>query len=62
MKSEEEMIVAINQYGDLVQKICCLHKKQKSDIDDIFQTVFLKYAQAGTFHDSEHEKAWIIGV
>lgn len=62
MKSEEEMIATINQYGDLVQKICCLHKKQKSDIDDIFQTVFLKYAQAGTFHDSEHEKAWIIRV
>ena len=43
MKSEEEMIYAINRYSNIVQKICCLHRKQKSDIDDIFQTVFLKY-------------------
>ena len=52
MKSEEEMIYAINR----------LHRKQKSDIDDIFQTVFLKYAQVKEFHDQEHEKAWIIKV
>ena len=62
MKSEEEMTYAIHQYGDLVQKICCLHKKQKSDIDYIFQTVFLKYAQAKDFNDREHEKAWIVKV
>ncbi len=62
MKSEKEITLAIEHYGDLIQKICCLHLKQQSDIDDVFQTVFLKYAQSEPFHDAEHEKAWLLKV
>lgn len=62
MKDEIEIQNAITQYADMVQRICFLHKLQPSDVDDIFQNVFLKYAQSASFQDSEHEKAWILRV
>ena len=63
MRSEWETDRAIDQYADTVRKICMLHLKNEADTEDIFQTVFLKYAMySGTFADSEHEKAWLIRV
>lgn len=62
MRSEEEMKQAIDQYGDMVQKICFIHMKQQCDVDDIFQTVFLRYAKGPLFESREHEKAWFIRV
>lgn len=63
MRSECEIDRAINQYADMVLKICMVHLKNKADTEDIFQNVFLKYATyKGTFDDSEHEKAWLIRV
>lgn len=62
MKSEEEIQNAIKCYADMIQKICVLHMKQRADAEDIFQNVFLKYAQSGDFRDQEHEKAWILRV
>lgn len=62
MRSEEEMISAIDKYADMVKKICFVHMKQDSDVDDIFQNVFLKYAKTTSFMSEEHEKAWLIRV
>lgn len=63
MRSEQEANRAIEQYSDIVRKICMLHLKSHSDTEDIFQTVFLKYVlYSGLFENSEHEKAWIIRV
>lgn len=62
MKSERELENAIEYYGDMVKKICYVHLKQDSDVDDIFQTVFLKYFHTSSFQDQEHEKAWLIRV
>lgn len=62
MRSEEEIRYAIEQYADMVKKICFLHMKQKCDMEDVFQNVFLKYANSADFHDREHEKAWLIKV
>ena len=40
-----------------------LHLKNHADTEDIFQTVFLKYAlYPGAFESDAHEKAWIIRV
>ena len=37
--------------------------KNREDTEDIFQTVFLKYALTFVSFDSdEHEKAWLIRV
>ena len=63
MKSEEEAGRAIEQYADMVRRICMIHLKNYEDAEDIFQTVFLKYVlRSESFDSPEHEKAWIIRV
>ena len=63
MRSEREVSRAIERYSDTVRRICFLHLKNYADTEDIFQTVFLKYAlYSGTFESAEHEKAWLIRV
>ena len=63
MRSEQEMAEAIQRYGDTVRRLCMVHLKNYADTEDIFQTVFLKYALASASFDSrEHEKAWLIRV
>lgn len=63
MRSEEEINTAIEQYADTVKRICIVHLKNHADTEDIFQTVFLKYALSSTiFENTEHEKAWFIRV
>ena len=63
MRSEEEVIRAIETYSDTVQRLCLIHLKNQADTEDIFQTVFLKYALCSTvFENAQHEKAWIIRV
>ena len=61
MRSEEEVTRAIETYSDTVQRLCLIHLKNQADTEDIFQTVFLKYALCSTvFESPEHEKAWLI--
>lgn len=63
MKSEEEAGRAIEQYADMVRRICMIHLKNYEDAEDIFQIVFLKYVlRSEPFDSPEHEKAWIIRV
>ena len=63
MRSEEEVRQAIDRYADTVRRICGVHLKNREDTEDIFQTVFLKYAMsASEFQSLEHEKAWMIRV
>lgn len=63
MRPEYEVERAVEEYSDMVRRICLLHLKNYSDSEDIFQTVFLKYALfEGEFESREHEKAWLIRV
>ncbi len=63
MRSEQEVNRAIEQYSDTVRRICMIHLKNYADTEDIFQTVFLKYALSPiSFKNEEHEKAWLIRV
>ena len=63
MRSEQEVNAAIDRYADTVRRLCMLHLKNYADTEDIFQTVFLKYAlHTAPFADGEHEKAWLIRV
>ena len=63
MRSEQEVNRAIEQYADTVKRVCVLHLKNDADTEDIFQTVFLKYALSSTaFENEEHKKAWLIRV
>ncbi len=54
---------AIDTHADMVRRICFLHLKQKADVEDVFQDVFLKYLQRQEpFDSAEHEKAWLARV
>lgn len=63
MRSEQDVSRAIGQYADTVRRLCMVYLKNEADTEDIFQTVFLKYALSdAAFESEEHEKAWIIRV
>lgn len=63
MRSEEAVREAIDRYADMVKRICIIHLKNEADTEDIFQTVFLKYAMSDVaFTNETHEKAWLIRV
>lgn len=63
MQSEEKVNRAIEQYSDMVRRLCMVHLKSYADTEDIFQTVFLKYVLSSvSFENEEHEKSWFIRV
>lgn len=63
MRDEAEVSGAIERYGDTVKRVCMIHLKNHTDTEDIFQTVFLKYAMSHVvFENEEHRKAWLIKV
>ena len=63
MRSEQELRTAMDRYSDTVKRLCVLYLKNPTDTEDIFQTVFLKYAlSTAAFENTEHEKAWFIRV
>ena len=63
MRSEQDVIRAMEQYADTVRRLCMIHLKSYHDSEDIFQNVFLKYVLSSVkFENEEHEKAWFIRV
>jgi RNA polymerase sigma-70 factor (ECF subfamily) len=63
MRNESEAGRAVEKYADTVRRICFIHLKNYSDVEDIFQEVFLKYIlYKGQFESDEHERAWLIRV
>ncbi len=63
MRNEQEVNRAVDQYSDMVRRLCMIHLKNYHDTQDIFQTVFLKYVLSSVvFENEEHEKAWFIRV
>lgn len=63
MRSEQEVNRAIEQYADMVFRLCMVNLKNQADAEDVFQTVFLKYTlHSKPFSSAEHEKAWFIRV
>ncbi|MBS7008402.1 RNA polymerase sigma factor [Anaerostipes sp.] len=63
MRSEADLTRTIEIYSDMLRKICFMHLKNYSDVEDVFQDVFLKYMQSDiSFESEEHKKAWLIRV
>jgi RNA polymerase sigma factor (sigma-70 family) len=57
----ENISAALKKYSDMVRRICFLYLQNSTDVDDVFQEVFLKLLQNKTpFRSEEHEKAWLI--
>lgn len=63
MRSEAEVSRVLNAYADTVQRICFMHLNNRSDVEDVFQDVFLKYAlHDAAFESHDHERAWLLRV
>ena len=43
MRSNSEADRAVEKYADTVRRVCFMHLKNYSDVEDVFQDVFLKY-------------------
>lgn len=53
----------LEKHADMVRRICFLYLKNTSDVDDVFQEVFLALLKNKIiFENTEHEKAWLIKV
>ena len=53
----------IEKYKDMVYRIAFSYCRNRSDADDVFQEVFLRYfRKSPVFENAEHEKAWLILV
>lgn len=58
-----DLSVALDKYANMVRRICFLHLRQREDVEDVFQDVFLKYLlRDKPFDSDEHEKAWLLRV
>lgn len=54
---------AIERYANTVYRLAYAIVRSKSDADDVFQEVFLRYFRfAPRFESEEHQKAWLIRV
>jgi RNA polymerase sigma-70 factor (ECF subfamily) len=53
----------VYQYSNMLYKICFFILWNEQDAQDAVQETFYKYCKSRKkFHDSEHEKAWLIRV
>ena len=53
----------VRAYADTVYRLAFARMRDPADADDVFQDVFLRYAEkAPVFRDEEHRKAWLIRV
>lgn len=53
----------IDQYGDMLFKICYLRLQNVQDAEDVVQETFYQYIRReAPFEGEEHEKAWLIQV
>ena len=54
---------AVDRWGPAVYRLACAVTGSRSDADDVFQEVFLRYHRAAPDFESEtHEKAWLLRV
>lgn len=63
MRSEAEINRVVEEYADMIKRVCFYHLKNQADTEDVFQNVFLKYMlHEEPFYDREHEKSWLLRV
>lgn len=63
IENREAVEKALEKYSDMVRRISFMYLRNREDVDDVFQEVFLKLLLKKYYFDSEeHEKAWLIRV
>lgn len=61
--TDDEIEYVINNYTDMLYRICLTMVKSPSDAEDAVQDVIVKYIEKyPKFSDGEHQKAWLIRV
>ena len=54
---------AVDRWGPAVYRLACAVTGSRSDADDVFQEVFLRYlTRAPAFTSEDHRKAWLLRV
>lgn len=62
-KNEEEIKNVIQTYGNLLYRTAFVILGSPYDVQDVLQEVLIKYMEKSpSFHDAEHEKAWLLRV
>ena len=60
---QDDVAAVIETYADMVRRICCLHLLNRTDVEDVFQEVFLQYfLHRDSMADEPHRKAWLCRV
>lgn len=60
---QEFLIKTIKKNSDMVYRLAFSQMKNKSDADDVYQEVFLRFVKKKpSFNDENHEKAWFVRV
>ena len=55
--------LVVREYANMVYRLAFAQVRTRSDADDIFQEVFLRYFRnTAVFQSEEHRKAWLIRV
>lgn len=53
----------VRSYADMVYRLAYAYMRSASDADDVFQDVFLRYAEkAPVFREEAHRRAWLLRV
>jgi RNA polymerase sigma factor (sigma-70 family) len=59
----DRITAMVEKYGDLIRRICFINLRNPSDVEDVFQEVFLKlFIREQPFENEIHEKAWLCKV
>lgn len=63
VRAADEIERMVQQYSDMLFRICLITLGSEADAEDAVQETFLKYLRkAPLFETSDHEKAWLIHV
>ncbi|MBC5648065.1 RNA polymerase sigma factor [Christensenella tenuis] len=63
MRDEADIVNTIHKHSDSICRICFVYLKNHADSEDVFQDVFLRYAECKKkFHNENHTKAWLLRV
>ena len=58
---QQELQLKIDEYGDMLFRLCYVRLQNVQDAEDVVQEVFYQYLKSlPDFQSQEHEKAWLL--
>jgi RNA polymerase sigma-70 factor (ECF subfamily) len=63
LRTDDCIDEVVEKYAGMIYRLALAQTRSRSDADDVFQEVFLKYiGKDRRFESEEHRKAWLIRV